>query len=85
MNEEVTDAEILKSIRIYATDGVQIHTMLRDTFLEQNNTLGVLKHQGSVDTCQDIQRILDGGKVATLAEIQADIKKQQAGDQEYLR
>jgi hypothetical protein len=85
MSEKVMDAEILKNLQVYVQDGIQIHTTLRDVFLEKDNTLGVLKHQGSIDTCLDIEKILNGGKVATLAEIRADIKKQQAGDQNYLR
>lgn len=81
MNEKPIDAEILESLDIYTQDGIQIHTMLRDAFLEKDNRMGVMKHQGSIDTCQDIARILDGGKVATLAEIRAEIKKIQEGDQ----
>jgi hypothetical protein len=85
MTEKATDASIIENLRIYVQDGIQIHTMMRDIFLEKNNTLGVLKHQGSLDSLRDITRILAGEKMATLAEMRADIKKQQAGDQNYLR
>lgn len=85
MNEKVTDAEILKNLRIYARDGEQIHTMMRDIFLEKDNVMGMSKHQGSLDILRDIMRILAGEKMATLAEMQADIKKAQDGDQNYLR
>jgi hypothetical protein len=85
MTEKVTDAEILKNLGIYARDGVQIHTMMRDIFLEKDNVMGMTKHQGSLDSLRDIIRILAGERIATLAEMQADIKKQQTGDQDYLR
>lgn len=85
MNEKVTDAEILKNIKIYTVDGLQIHTMMRDTFIEKDNQMGVLKHQGSIDTCQDILKVLNGVKVVPLAEVQADLKKQESSDQDYLR
>lgn len=85
MNEKVSDAEILKNLRTYAEDGVQIHTMLRDVFIEKDNVMGAMKHQGSLDAVQDILKVLGGVKVATLAEVRADIKKQESGDQNYLR
>lgn len=85
MTEKVTDAEILRNLRTYIEDGVQIHTMMRDIFLEKDNVIGMIKHQGSLDSLRDITRIIAGEKIATLAEMQADIKKQQAGDQNYLR
>jgi hypothetical protein len=85
MTEKVTDAEILKNLNVYVTDGIQINTMLRDAFIEKNNQMGALKHQGSLDTCYDILKILDGTKIATLAEMRAEMKKAEAGDQNYLR
>lgn len=85
MNEKVTGVEILKNLRTYAEDGIQIHTMMRDIFLEKDNVMGMAKHQGSLDSLRDIMRIMSGEKIATLAEMQADIKKQQASDQNYLR
>jgi hypothetical protein len=85
MTEEVTDADIIENLRVYARDGVQIHTMMRDIFLEKDNVMGMAKHQGSLDSIRDITRIMAGEKIATLAEMQADIKKQQTGDQDYLR
>lgn len=81
MSEKVMDVEILDNLRVYARDGTQIHTMMRDIFVEKDNVMGVMKHQGSLDTVHDIQRILSGGKVATLAEMQAEIKKAQYSDQ----
>jgi hypothetical protein len=84
MSEKVTDAEILKNLRIYAEDGVNIHTMMRDMFLEKDNTMGTLKHQGSLDVVQDIIKILNGTRVATLAEVRAEIKKAENANQNYL-
>jgi hypothetical protein len=85
MTEKVTDANIIENLSIYVQDGIQIHTMMRDIFLEKDNVMGMAKHQGSLDSLRDITRIIAGEKIATLAEMQADIKKQQAGDQNYLR
>jgi hypothetical protein len=81
MSDTPTDAEILKSLGLYTRDRIQIHTMLRDAFLEKDIAMGVMKHQGSIDTCQDIARIIEGGKVATLAEIREEIKKQEDSKQ----
>jgi hypothetical protein len=66
---------LLNSIRQYVIDGIEINTLLRDAFIEQNNTMGVLKHQGSLDTLSDIRRILAGEQIATLAEMRAEMKK----------
>jgi hypothetical protein len=85
MTEKVTNADIIENLRVYVQDGIQIHTMMRDIFLEKDNVMGMAKHQGSLDSLRDIMRIVAGEKIATLAEMQADIKKQQAGDQNYLR
>lgn len=85
MSDKLMDAEILESLAIYTRDGITIHTMLRDIFLEKDNVMGMTKHQGSLDSLRDIIRIMAGEKIATLAEMQEDIKKQQAGNQDYLR
>jgi hypothetical protein len=85
MIEQGTDAEIIENLCVYARDGVTIHTMLRDIFLEKDNVTGMIKHQGSLDTLRDIIRIIAGEKIATLEEMQADIKKKESGDQDYLR
>jgi hypothetical protein len=85
MSEKVTDADIIENLGVYVQDGIQIHTMMRDIFLEKDNVMGMAKHQGSLDSLQDITRIIAGEKIATLAEMQADIKKKEGGDQDYLR
>jgi hypothetical protein len=85
MSEKATDACIIENLRVYTRDGVTIHTMMRDIFLEKDNVMGMAKHQGSLDSIQDITRIIAGEKIATLAEMQADMKKKEGGDQDYLR
>lgn len=79
------EKDVLGDIGQYTEDGIQIHTMLRDMFLEKNNIMGMSKHQGSLDTLRDIKRILSGEKIATLAEMRAEIKKVEDAKGDYMR
>jgi hypothetical protein len=66
---------ILEKMETYIEDGLQIAVHMKGDALLRDNMHAYLSSQGAIDILLDLQSIIGGGDITSLAEIREDIKK----------
>ena len=70
--------EIIEKVRIYVEGAIEISVYMKGEALMHDNTHAFISAQSSIDLGLDIQSILDGKEITSLADIRERIKKAEA-------
>jgi hypothetical protein len=66
---------ILEKMKTYIEDGLQIAVHMKGDALLRDNMHAYTSSQGAIDILLDLQSIMDGEEITSLAEIREDMKK----------
>jgi len=70
---EPTEKE--EKIQVYVSDAMRMAVAVKGHAMMSDNMLAYASSQGAINILLDIQALLNGGNIASLAEVEKEVKK----------